>query len=220
MSSTVTKLSTSSVSRPTAGLLASGAYAALMGVVLLFPITLNTMFAVSDDSMSNFFFGAPFFLIGSTLLIASLAGLGLSLGITVLLAVCNLLLVPLLFRQLAYLNLLNWSVVVFTMAAETGVLLAASLLLAVTHKRALAWAPPSLLGVACAALVALVYALNVFDAHRFVTQNGCCGVTPIPKLDTPLLALSYGLLPAIFLIGLFFGRTGGHASSLVSERLP
>ncbi len=207
MSRKATNLSAGNVSRPTAGLLASGAYSALVGAVFMFPLTLNSGFAGSHESISNFIFGALNFLIGSTLLIASLSGLGLSRGITILFAAVNPLLFPLLCRLLAYLNLLSWSVGVFTMAADAGVLLAASLLLAVTHKRALAWVPPSLLGVACAALVALGYALNVFNAPRF----GCCDITPIPELNRPVLVLSYGLVLASFLIGCTVVRRDGRA---------
>src|SRR5919109_3988848 len=70
------------VSRTAAVLLATGSFAMLVGAVFLLPFLLSVRAEQNDVFFSNLFIGPVFFAIGSTLLVGSLAGLGLKGWIT------------------------------------------------------------------------------------------------------------------------------------------
>jgi hypothetical protein len=186
------------VSRLTAGLLASGIYATLIGVVFFFPLTLDSLFAASDEGMSNFVFGALLFLIGSTLLIASWAGFGLPWWGALLLALANLALVLLLGAVLVGVLRLGFAGTFYTLTADAVILLGVSLWLAVASARARAWIPAVLLGAAGVALVALIYALA---APRFAVV--CCAQPlPLPYVAGSIAALSVSMTAVVFLVAI------------------
>src|SRR5215831_11897149 len=79
----------SGVSRTMVGLLAAGGYGTLVGVVFLSPFLLSAQAGGNDVFGSNFVVGPLYYLVGSTLLIVSLAGLGFTRWLVLALALVN-----------------------------------------------------------------------------------------------------------------------------------
>lgn len=198
MDSQAANPSTRRISPLTAGLLASGAYALLMSVVYFFPLTLNAIFAGADEGFANFSFGGLLFLIGSTLLIATLAGLGLPWKRAFALPLANPLLVLVVGVVLYNALRLGWLGFFLALATDALILIGWSLLLAVQRRNVWAWALPFFLGVAGAVFVALIY---VRTARRF--SSACCNqFAPVPYVDDSTAGLSFRMLLIVFLVAL------------------
>jgi hypothetical protein len=183
------------ISRPTRGLLASGTYATLTGIVYFYPLTLNSVFIGADESANNVVFGVLLYLIGSILLSACLAGLGLRIWATILVALLNPLLVLGIAYVMASLLDLRYPGIFFTLVGDAVLLLGGSVLLAIRSQRAQAWALSFGLGLVAAVLVALIF---VQTAPRFTTVC-CVDIAPVPYVSPQLAGLSFGVIVAVFL---------------------
>src|SRR5919109_2015152 len=110
------------VSRTAAVLLATGSFAMLVGAVFLLPFLLSVRAEQNDVFFSNLFIGPVFFAIGSTLLVGSLAGLGLKGWITFALAIGNPAAVVLLLWLASTTGLAGPGAIAATLWADAGIL--------------------------------------------------------------------------------------------------
>jgi hypothetical protein len=187
----------SGVSRTMVGLLAAGSYAGLVGVVFLSPFLISANASANDVFLSNLFVGPLYYLVGSTLLIVSLAGLGFNRGLVLALALVNPVVVVALSAWLANNSgLFGGRFYAAPTVADAGILIAASAFVAGAHNQWRAWGQALLLAVAGAGVVTL--ASYLFGTRYYAFGETVSSVPPY--LDLPVLGLSLALGIAIFVM--------------------
>lgn len=187
--------------------LATGGALMLSGAVFLIPFLVSDRAGQNDVFMGNLFLGPPFWLAGSTLLIASLAGLGLRAWMTVGLAVANLLLVSLAALVLSRGGLGGISGVAAVVVADVGALLVASALVAGTRGWWATWGRGMVLAAACAGIVTLAYVLL---GGRYYAFGETSSSLP-PYLEMPVVAIALGMGALAGALGWVWGGEAGRS---------
>lgn len=181
--------------------LASGGVLMLSGVVFLLPFLVNNRAGQNDVFMGNLFLGPPFWLVGSTLLIASLAGLGLGRWLTLALALANPLLVALMLAW-SQGGLGGISGTAAVLVADAGALLVAGALAAGTHGRWTIWGRGMVVCLIGAGIVALAYEL--FGGRYYAFGETVSSLPPYLEMPVAWLALGIGALAGA--LGWAWGR--------------
>ncbi len=196
-----------SVSPATLAAFAAGGFTMLTALIFLSPFALSPYAGQNDVYMGNLLLSPLLFLVGSVLFIVSLAGLGLSPQITVLLAVADLV-PPLLILYLpgsmlgASMRLGPYAIVFLALLFEAGLLIILGLVIARAHGWQQAWLEGLLLVGAGSGLMALVY---VLFGGRYHSVGPNAPDWP-PYLTMPVLGVALGLGLAIFVIGWAWGK--------------
>jgi hypothetical protein len=181
--------------RYTVAALAAGGFLMIAAVVFLFPFVLSARAHENDVFMTNAFISPLIYLIGSTLAISSLPGLGLSRLLTVVLAVANPFAPYLALVALSSSGPPWYGVIGPLSAVDGGLLILLGLAAAAVHERLRLWGIGLLFALAGSGAVALAYALF---GSRYYAYGETVSSLP-PYLDLPMLGITLALAVAILL---------------------
>ena len=168
-----------------------GSYSMLLGLLWLLPL-LSQEAQGNDAFLNNWLAGQLSWLLGSIVVIGSLAGFGLRRWVVLLLAVANLVLGEVLLQVVI---LMSPPLLLALLALDMAALIALGVLLARRQQR---WQIPAqgvLLAVSSLVVPALVYAVLGTSFH-----NGAGRVVGPPYLEGKVVIVSLALGLIIFLV--------------------